>query len=62
MTNCGGTFKADATERFIVSPGFPELYKPNMLCQYNITPAKYGEFINLKFYEFDLQEGELVLD
>ncbi|KAJ3659671.1 hypothetical protein Zmor_011346 [Zophobas morio] len=53
--NCGGTFIADATERFIVSPGYPLLYKKNMRCEYNISSKNPSQYVNIKFYQFQLE-------
>ncbi|XP_068906568.1 cubilin-like isoform X2 [Tenebrio molitor] len=53
--NCGGSFTADKTEKFIVSPGYPLPYGKNMNCQYNISGIKESYFVNVKFYHFDLE-------
>lgn len=54
-TNCGGTFMADKQPRYIVSPGYPNEYKNNMVCVYTIIAPNKN--INVRFEDFALERG-----
>ncbi|KAJ8975807.1 hypothetical protein NQ317_013738 [Molorchus minor] len=53
--NCGGTFEASKKERYIVSPGYPIAYKPNLKCVYNIVTT--ASVLNIRFDDMDIEKG-----
>ncbi|KRT80561.1 CUB domain-containing protein [Oryctes borbonicus] len=53
--NCGGNFTANFKEQFIRSPGYPDKYKDNLDCWYNITAL--GKHIIIRFEHFELEVG-----
>lgn len=55
-TSCGGTFIADKQQRRIVSPGYPNEYKNNMVCVYTIVAPNQN--INIQFEDFALEKGK----
>ncbi|XP_001377380.2 cubilin [Monodelphis domestica] len=52
---CGGTFHM--AEGIINSPGYPDIYPPNMECIWNI-PSSPGNQLQLSFITFQLEENE----
>lgn len=56
-TNCGGIYKADATKRYLVSPGYPEGYSNNLQCNYKIVAD--NAFMYITFEDFLLERGRV---
>ncbi|XP_066598353.1 cubilin-like [Prorops nasuta] len=53
--NCGGVFQVTSEPNFLVSPQFPDYYRPNLYCNYTlIAPEKD---IIAKFMDFNLELG-----
>lgn len=54
--NCGGIFKATEKVNIIQSPSYPNLYPPNVFCNYTIVAP--DEDIIVEFTDFQLERGE----
>lgn len=57
ITSCGGTFIADHTKRYIVSPGYPEGYSNNLQCIYKIATGNQFMYMYINFEDFSLERG-----
>lgn len=53
--NCGGTFPADAKERYILSPEYPNEYSGKLYCKYTILSGRKN--VNIRFDDFALEKG-----
>ncbi|XP_078037937.1 cubilin [Augochlora pura] len=51
--NCGGVFNVTKKTQVIMSPNYPNMYKPNLFCNYTLVAP--GEDIVVKFTEFQLE-------
>ncbi|XP_060536860.1 cubilin [Cylas formicarius] len=54
--HCGGSFEATDVARYIVSPDYPNVYKGQLNCVYNIT-SKNRNVLYVQFLDFDLERG-----
>ncbi|XP_071057045.1 cubilin homolog [Onthophagus taurus] len=54
--NCGGVFVADKNAMTISSPGYPNNYKSNLFCVYNIS-ANRGN-LRVEFLDFNLEHSD----
>lgn len=53
--NCGGTYLASTTPKYIISPGYPIEYSPLLNCNYVIQAP--GKYVNIVFEDFKLEAG-----
>lgn len=54
--NCGGVFNVTSHHNVIVSPSYPNFYKPNLVCNYTLV-APQEKFI-VQFVEFQVEQGK----
>lgn len=52
---CGGVFQATNKPKRIVSPGFPDMYPPNLICVYDIIRESSSDDIKISFDDFMLE-------
>ncbi|XP_076296135.1 cubilin [Lasioglossum baleicum] len=53
--NCGGVFEVTQKTQVIMSPSYPNLYKPNLFCNYTLVAP--GHDIVVVFTEFQLERS-----
>ncbi|XP_039305004.1 cubilin isoform X2 [Solenopsis invicta] len=58
--NCGGIFQATEKVNTIFSPSYPNLYPPNIFCNYTIVAP--NDDIIIEFTEFSLERGDCRFD
>lgn len=54
--NCGGIFQATDKVNIIQSPSYPNLYTPNVFCNYTIVAP--NDDIIVEFTDFQLERGK----
>lgn len=56
--NCGGVFNVTETQKIIQSPSYPNLYRPNLFCNYTLIAPE--EDIIVEFMAFQLERSKQI--
>jgi cubilin len=54
--NCGGIFEVTDRRKILSSPNYPQIYSPNLYCNYTFKAAIDESFVNIRFLDFELEK------